>query len=224
MPEISICVRLPRRTERGRFDWEEMWSLEPATVELDMKTDSEIERDVKAELGWNPDLKSTDIAISVKDGVVTLAGFVPRYIDKYEAEKAAKRVAGVLAVANDIEIRLPAVDERPDPEIAREAVTALKNQLPFSYERIKAVVRNGWVTLEGDVERQYQRQTAERAVRHLKGVKGIINDIKIKPRVEPSDIKQKIQEAFRRSAEVDANQITRSSLLRPRTTGSRLTM
>jgi osmotically-inducible protein OsmY len=173
-----------------------------------MKTDSEIERDVKAEFGWNPDLKSTDIAISVKNGVVTLVGFVPRYIDKYEAEKAAKRVAGVLAVANDIEIRLPAVDERPDPEIAREVVTALKNQLPFSHERIKAVVRNGWVTLEGDVERQYQRQTAERAVRHLKGVKGIINDIKIKPRVEPSDIKQKIQEAFRRSAEVDANQIT----------------
>jgi osmotically-inducible protein OsmY len=173
-----------------------------------MKTDSEIERDVKAELGWNPDLKSTDIAISVKDGVVTLAGFVPRYIDKYEAEKAAKRVAGVLAVANDIEIRLPAVDERPDPEIAREVVTALKNQLPFSHERIKAVVRNGWVTLEGDVEWQYQRLTAERAVRPLKGVKGIINDIKTKPPVEPSDIKQKIQEAFRRSAEVDANQIT----------------
>ena len=173
-----------------------------------MKTDSEIERDVKAELGWNPDLKSTDIAISVKDGVVTLAGFVPRYIDKYEAEKAAKRVAGVLAVANDIEIRLPAVDERPDPEIAREVVTALKNQLPFSHERIKAVVRNGWVTLEGDVEWQYQRLTAERAVRPLKGAKGIINDIKTKPRVEPSDIKQKIQEAFRRSAEVDANQIT----------------
>ena len=173
-----------------------------------MKTDSEIERDVKAEFGWNPDLKSTDIAISVKNGVVTLAGFVPRYIDKYEAEKAAKRVAGVLAVANDIEIRLPAVDERPDPEIAREVVTALKNQLPFSHERIKAVVRNGWVTLEGDVEWQYQRLTAERAVRPLKGVKGIINDIKTKPRVEPSDIKQKIQEAFRRSAEVDANQIT----------------
>ena len=173
-----------------------------------MKTDSEIERDVKAELGWNPDLKSTDIAISVKDGVVTLAGFVPRYIDKYEAEKAAKRVAGVLAVANDIEIRLPAVDERPDPEIAREVAAALKNQLPFSYEQIKAVVRNGWVTLEGDVGWQYQRQTAERAARPVKGVKGIINDIKIKPRVEPSDIKQKIQEAFRRSADVDANQIT----------------
>jgi osmotically-inducible protein OsmY len=163
---------------------------------------------VKAELGWNSDLKSTDIAISVKNGVVTLAGFVPRYIDKYEAEKAAKRVAGVLAVANDIEIRLPTIDERPDPEIAREVAAALKNQLPFSYEQIKAVVRNGWVTLEGDVGWQYQRQTAERAARPVKGVKGIINDIKIKPRVEPSDIKQKIQEAFRRSADVDANQIT----------------
>ena len=173
-----------------------------------MKTDSEIERDVKAELGWNPDLKSTDIAISVKNGVVTLAGFVPRYLNKYEAEKAAKRVAGVLAVANDIEIRLPAIDEMPDPEIARDAVTAIKNQLPFSYERIKAVVRNGWVTLEGDVEWQHQRLTAERAVRLLKGVKAVINDIKIKPRVEPTDIKQKIQEAFRRSADVDANQIT----------------
>jgi osmotically-inducible protein OsmY len=173
-----------------------------------MKTDSEIERDVKAELGWNPDLKSTDIAISVKNGVVTLAGFVPRYLNKYEAEKAAKRVAGVLAVANDIEIRLPAIDERPDPEIARDVVTALKNQLAFSYEQIKAVVRNGWVTLEGDVEWQYQRLTAERAVRLLKGVKAVINDIKIKPRVEPTDIKQKIQEAFRRSGEVDANQIT----------------
>src|SRR5437588_6945309 len=129
-----------------------------------MKTDSEIERDVKTELGWNPDRKSTDIAISVKNGVVALAGFVPRYIDKYEAEKAAKRVAGVLAVANDIEIRLPAIDQRPDPEIARDAVAAIKNQLPFSYEQIKAAVRNGWVTLEGDVEWQHQRQTAERAV------------------------------------------------------------
>lgn len=114
-----------------------------------MKTDSEIERDVKAELGWNPDLKSTDIAISVKNGVVTLAGFVPRYIDKYEAEKAAKRVAGVLAVANDIEIRLPTIDERPDPEIAREVAAALKNQLPFSYEQIKAVVRTVGSPLKG---------------------------------------------------------------------------
>jgi osmotically-inducible protein OsmY len=173
-----------------------------------MRTDSEIESYVKEELRWNPDLDSSDIAISVKDGVVTLAGFVRSYLDRYEAEKAAKRVAGVIAVANDIEVRLPAIDERPDPEIAREAATAIKNQLPLSYEQIKAVVRNGLVTLEGDLEWQYQKQTAERAVRSLRGVKSVINDIKIKPRVQPSDIKQKIMDAFRRNAEVDANQIT----------------
>jgi osmotically-inducible protein OsmY len=173
-----------------------------------MRTDSEIESDVKEELGWGPDLDSSDIAISVKDGVVTLAGFVRSYLDRYEAEKAAKRVAGVIAVANDIEVRLPAIDERPDPEIAREAATAIKNQLPLSYEQIKAVVRNGLVTLEGDLEWQYQKQAAERAVRSLRGVKSVINDIKIKPRVQPSDIKQKITDAFRRNAEVDANQIT----------------
>jgi osmotically-inducible protein OsmY len=173
-----------------------------------MRTDSEIESYVKEELRWDPDLDPSDIAISVKDGVVTLAGFAHSYIERYEAEKAAKRVAGVIAVANDIEVRLPSVDQRPDPEIARDAATALKNQLPVSYEQIKAVVRNGWITLEGDAEWQYQRQTAEQAVRRIKGVKGITNDIKIKPRVEPSDIKQKIMDAFRRSAEVDANQIT----------------
>jgi osmotically-inducible protein OsmY len=173
-----------------------------------MRTDSEIESFVKEELRWNPDLNSSDIAMSVKNGVVTLAGFVRSYVEKYQAEKAAKRVAGVIAVANDIEVRLPAIDERPDPEIAREAATAIKNQLPLSFEQIKAVVRNGLVTLEGDVEWQYQKQTAERAVRSLKGVKTVINDIKIKPRVQPSDIKQKIMDAFRRHAEVDANQIT----------------
>jgi osmotically-inducible protein OsmY len=173
-----------------------------------MRTDSEIESYVREELRWDPDLEPSDIAISVKDGVVALAGFVRSYIERYEAEKAAKRVAGVIAVANDIEVRLPGLDQRPDPEIARDAATALKNQLPVSYEQIKAVVRNGWLTLEGDAEWQYQRQTAEQAVRRIKGVKGITNDIKIKPRVEPSDIKQKIMDAFRRSAEVDANQIT----------------
>src|SRR3984893_1053044 len=105
-----------------------------------MRTDSEIESFVKEELRWNPDLNSSDIAMSVKNGVVTLAGFVRSYVEKYQAEKAAKRVAGVIAVANDIEVRLPAIDERPDPEIAREAAEAIKNQLPLSYEHIEAVV------------------------------------------------------------------------------------
>ena len=172
-----------------------------------MRSDAEIERDVNEELEWEPDLNAVDIAASVKNGVVTLTGFVPSYTDKYEAEQAAKRVAGVRAVANDIEVRMLSVDERPDPDIARDAVAALKSQLPISSEKIKIVVKNGWVSLEGEVEWQYQRNTAETAVRRIKGVKGVTNLILVKPRAEPAEIKRKIQEAFRRNAEVDANRI-----------------
>ena len=172
-----------------------------------MRPDGEIEKDVKAELEWDPDLDATDIAVSVKKGVVTLAGFVKSYTDKYEAEAAAKRVAGVVAVANDLEVRMPSVDERPDPDIAREAAQAVKSQLPISSENIKIIVKNGWVTLEGEVEWQYQRQTAENIVRRIKGVKGVSNTILLKPRAEPTEVKRKIQEALRRSAEVDANRI-----------------
>ncbi len=173
-----------------------------------MKSDREIELDVKDELQWDPDLDATDIAVTVKKGVVTLTGFVKSYADKYEAENAAKRVAGVLGVANDIEVRMPSIDERPDPEIARDAVAAIKGQLPISSENIQVIVKDGWVTLEGTVEWQYQKNTAGTAVRRLKGVRGVINSIVLKPRAEPSDIKRKIQEAFKRSAEVDANRIT----------------
>jgi osmotically-inducible protein OsmY len=144
----------------------------------------------------------------VKKGVVTLAGFVKNYAAKYDAESAAKRVAGVLGVANDIEVRIPSVDERPDPEVARDAVAAIKSQLPISSENIKVIVKDGWVTLEGIVEWQYQRITAQTAVRRIKGVKGVSNLIQLKPRVEPSEIKRKIQDAFKRSAEVDADHIT----------------
>jgi osmotically-inducible protein OsmY len=172
-----------------------------------MKSDTEIERHVRDELEWDPDLDATDIAVSVKKGVVTLTGFVKSFTDKYEAEAAAKRVAGVVAVANDLEVRLPSIDERPDPEIARDAAAAVKSQLPISWEKIKIIVKNGWVTLEGNVEWQYQRQTAENAVRHIKGVRGVSNMIQLKPRAEPSEIKRKIQDAFRRNAEVDANRI-----------------
>jgi len=173
-----------------------------------MRSDSDIKRDVEDELRWTPDIDPTDIAVAVKNGVVTLTGFVRSYGQKYEAEKAVKRVAGVLGVANDLEVRLPGIDERPDPDIARDAVAALKTQLPFSSERIKVTVKNGWVTLEGDVEWNYQRQTAERAVRRLKGVKGVSNLIELKPSVAPAEIKHRIEEAFRRSSEIDANRVT----------------
>jgi osmotically-inducible protein OsmY len=172
-----------------------------------MRSNGEIEKDVKAELEWNPDLDATDIAVSVKNGVVALAGFVKSYTDKYEAEAAAKRVAGVVAVANDLEVRMPSVDERPDPDIARDAVAAIKSQLPISSENIKIIVKNGWVTLEGEIEWQYQRQTAESIVRRIMGVKGVSNTILLKPRAEPEEVKRKIQEALRRSAEVDANRV-----------------
>src|SRR3977135_2964189 len=152
--------------------------LKPEAI---MRSDSEIERDVKDELQWDPDLDASDIAVSVKKGVVTLAGFVKSFTGKYEAEAAAKRVAGVTAVANDIEVRMPSVDERPDPEIARDAVAAIKSQLPVSSEHIKVVVKNGWVTLEGQVEWQYQKNTAESVVRRIQGVKGGRNLVLPKP-------------------------------------------
>ena len=173
-----------------------------------MKSDSEIERDVRDELKWDPDLNADDIAVSVKNGVVTLAGFTPSYTDRLEAEAAAKRVAGVHAVANDIEVRLPAIDQRPDPDIARDAVAALKAELPISHDRIKVIVKDGWVTLEGAVEWQYQKNTAGSAVRKVKGVKGVTNVVTVKPKVEPADLKRKIMDAFKRNAEVDANRIT----------------
>lgn len=172
-----------------------------------MKSDSEIKKDVEDELRWEPDLDATDIAVTVKDGVVALAGFVPSYAQKFLAEKVAKRVAGVVGVANDIEVRVPAVDQRPDPDIARDAVNALKSQLPLTYQDIRVTVSNGWITLEGDVEWNYQKERAENAVRWVKGVKGVINTIEVKPKVTPDEIKRKIEEAFKRSAEIDANNI-----------------
>jgi osmotically-inducible protein OsmY len=155
----------------------------------------------------DPNIDPTDIAVAVKNGVVTLTGFVRSYGQKYEAEKAAKRVAGVVGLANDLEVRLPGVDERPDPDIARDAVAAIKSQLPAS-EQIKVTVNNGWVTLEGEVEWHYQQQSAEKSVRRLKGVKGVSNLIQLKPSVSPAEVKRKIEEAFRRSAEIDAHRVT----------------
>jgi osmotically-inducible protein OsmY len=173
-----------------------------------MKSDSDIKRDVEAELKWDPDIDATDIGVAAKGGVVTLTGFVRSYMHKYQAERDAKRVSGVIGVANDIEVRLPSSSERPDPEIARDAVTALKNELPYSSENMKVTVRNAWVTLEGTAEWNYQRTRAEEAARRVKGIKGITNLIELKPRVAPSEIKRRIEEAFRRSAELDADRVT----------------
>jgi osmotically-inducible protein OsmY len=173
-----------------------------------MRSDIDIKRDVEAELRWNPDIDATDIAVSVKDGVVTLSGFMRSYAQKYEAEQTAKRVNGVRAVANDIEVRLPIFNQRPDPEVARDAVEEIQKNLPYSSDHIRVVVRDGWVTLEGSVEWNYQRERAEQVVRRVRGVKGVTNLIELQPRVPPVEVKHRIEEAFRRSAELDANRIT----------------
>ena len=173
-----------------------------------MASDIDIKRDVEAQLRWDPDIDATDIAVSVKDGVVTLTGFVRSYSQKYEAEKETKSVRGVRGVANNIEVKLPSLNQRADPEIARDAVDALKRDLPYSSENIKAVVRDGWLTLEGEVDWKFQSARAEEAVRRIRGLKGVTNLIKIKPRAAPSEVKERIEEALKRAAEIDAQKIT----------------
>jgi osmotically-inducible protein OsmY len=173
-----------------------------------MKSDLEIKRDVEEELRMNPDLDATDIAVAVKNGVVTLSGFVRSYSQRWEAERTVKRVEGVTGVANDIEVRLPVFNQRPDPEIARDAVAAIQSELPYSSQHIRVVVRDGWVTLEGQVEWNYSKERAEEAIRRIRGVKGISNLIEVSPRVAPVEVKRKIEQSFRRSAELDANRIT----------------
>lgn len=172
-----------------------------------MQNDAEIKRNVEAQLSWEPGLADDDIAVAVKEGVVTLAGFVKSYADFYAAERAAKKVKGVKGLANDIVVRLPNVDRRPDPDIARDAVEAVKRDLPAASERIKVVVKDGYVSLQGEVEWKYQKDWAERAVRNIKGVVSVANTIIVKPKVQPIDLKKKIEEAFVRSAQVDAHRV-----------------
>jgi osmotically-inducible protein OsmY len=173
-----------------------------------MRSDIDIRRDVESELRADPDIDATDIAVSVKGGTVTLAGYVRSFSQKWEAERAAKRVSGAAAVANDIEVRLPVFNQRPDPEIARDAAAAIQAELPYSADHIRVVVRDGWITLEGTAEWHYQRERAEKAVRRLRGVKGVINSIHLQPHAPPVEVRRKIEEAFRRSAELDASRVT----------------
>jgi len=173
-----------------------------------MKTDTEIKRDVEAELRWDPQIDDTDVAVKTTNAVVTLTGFVHSYAEKYHAASTAKRVAGVTALANDIEVRLSPGEGVPDPQLARDAVAALKAELPMSWEKIQPTVQDGRMSLEGTVEWHYQRERAERAMHRLQGVISVRNSIRIKPVVSPTGLKEKIVAAFRRSAELDANAIS----------------
>jgi osmotically-inducible protein OsmY len=176
-----------------------------ATATL-IRTDQEIQKDVLAELKWDAQIQPNEIGVSVKDGVVTLTGWVDSYLKKWAAEEAAHRVAGVKAVANDIEVKL--ATERTDPEIAAAAVHAIEWDALIPGNKIQVTVSKGWVTLKGDVEWQYQKQDAERVVRRLSGVKGVTNLIIVKPSVTAPELKKKIEDALVRNAQIDANRIT----------------
>ena len=176
------------------------------TAPMPVRSDDEIRNSVLAELKWEPQITSSDIGVAVKDGVVTLTGYVISYWEKDAAEKAAKRVYGVRAVANDLEIKLSST--RTDPEIARDVVHELESHISLPTDRIKATVKNGWITLEGQVDWHYQKIIAESAVKKLKGVVGVTNNIEVKPQVSPMAVKSKIEEALKRSAELDARRIT----------------
>lgn len=172
-----------------------------------MKTDSEIQKDVMEELKWEPFLNSSEIGVAVKSGVVTLSGLVDSYSKKISAEKAAKRVAGVKAVAEDIKIRLAGAGKKSDTEIAEALLNALKWHSALQEDKVKMKVEDGWVTLEGDVEWEFQKNAVGTAAENLLGVIGVSNNIKIIPKITAKEIKNKISAAFHRSATIDSEKI-----------------
>ncbi len=172
------------------------------------RTDEQIQDDILEELKWDTRVRPNEIGVAVKDGIVTLTGWVDSYLKKMAAESAAHRVQGVKAVANDIEVRLPSSSERTDADLAAAVVNALKWDAFIPADKIDVTVSKGWVTLKGEVEFGFQRRAAERAVQRLSGVKGVSNLITIKPLLSPTDLKQKIEKALVRNAETDARHIT----------------
>jgi osmotically-inducible protein OsmY len=172
-----------------------------------MKTDTQLQRDVLDELEWEPSIDAAGIGVTIHQGIVTLTGTVPTYGEKVRAEEAAERVQGVRAVANDIEVRLTHAGMRDDTAIARAVADALGAMTLVPAHRIKIAVSKGWVTLSGEVDWQYQRTSAESAIRYLAGVRGVINDILVRPHVSAGDVKARIESAFQRTARADAQHI-----------------
>jgi osmotically-inducible protein OsmY len=172
-----------------------------------MKTDTRLRHDVEAQLDWDPRFDSQGIGVAVKDGVVALSGHVASYADRWAAQDAAQSVAGVKAIANELAVDLAWDAQRTDPQIAEAALKALNTDVFIPATGVKVVVHDGWVTLSGQVDFWFQREAAERAITHLRGVKGLENDIIIKPRATAADVKAKIEDAFRRHASLDAQNI-----------------
>lgn len=173
-----------------------------------MKADLALQQDVLDELKWEPSVNAAHIGVTVKDGIVTLSGHVPSFVEKYAAERAAKRVYGVKAVADELDVKLPSSNRRSDEDIAASCVAALKYNPSVPDENIRVVVRNNWVTLEGEVEWQYQKDAAANSVRDQSGVTGVSNAIFVKPKVSPRDVRNQIEAAFKRNAGIDARRIT----------------
>src|ERR1700704_4089796 len=177
-------------------------------IETGTRTDVQIQADVIAELKWEPRVQPNEVGVIVKDGVVTFTGWVDSYTKKWAAEDAAYRVRGVKAVANDIEVKLSVSAQRTDADIAKAALDALKWDAFVPVEKLDVTVSKGWVTLKGDVEWQFQKQDAERVVRRLAGGRGGSKLITVKPRLTPTELKEKIEQALVRTAELDAQRIT----------------
>jgi osmotically-inducible protein OsmY len=144
----------------------------------------------------------------VRNGVVTLAGFVHAFGEKSKAEADARRVVGVLGIANDIEVRLPLFERKPDPEIAREVLASIKHEMPTVCEQILVRVADGRVTLQGQVESEKQKASVEELAGSATGVRSISNELVIRLPIPPIDLRRKIEEAFKRAAEIDADNIT----------------
>ncbi len=171
-----------------------------------MKTDTQLQKDVQEELSWEPSVTASEIGVAVTDGVVTLTGTVPTYAEKFAAQRAARRVLGVKAIAEDLKVKVYGLHKRSDTEIAEAAAEALKRHVWVPTD-ILATVENGWITLRGQVSWGYQRDAAFDAVRFLPGVTGVSNDITIKPTVQPYMVKDAIEKALKRDAEIDAANI-----------------
>lgn len=172
-----------------------------------MKSDTQLQRDVTEEIRWDPSVGRAEIGIAARDGVVTLSGQVDSYAKKLAAVRAAERVSGVKAVAEEMTVALPLPFERTDTDIAHAAVNALRWDIEVPDETVKVRVENGWVWLEGEAKWEFQRSSAERAVRYLTGVKGVTNLIKIVPHASIPDVERRIDSALKRQAELDAKRI-----------------
>lgn len=173
-----------------------------------MKTDMQLETDIREEFEWEPRVREAEIGLAVKGGVVTLSGYVDSYAQKYAAEHAVARVGGARVVADELKVKLPNIYARSDTEIGHQVASALKWDIEVPMDTITARVENGWVFLQGTVEWQYQRLAAERAVRFLTGVLGVTNETRITPRVSTPDVLQRITAAFARSAAADAKKVS----------------